>query len=81
MSAIDFLKKNANFSTSKINDLESGLIAGPEQIDFILKKYDATMNFFVSTDNNLYLEYATPKGNAIRFDTVRIITDMLQEAR
>ena len=81
VSAIDFLKKNANFSTSKINDLESGLIAGPEQIDFILKKYDATMNFFVSTDNNLYLEYATPKGNAIRFDTVRIITDMLQEAR
>lgn len=37
----------------------------PYGIGNIAKRFDPTLNYIVSTDNNLKLEYSTPKGNAI----------------
>ena len=53
-----------------IPDLEKRLLADPQQIDAMLAHFDPSMRALLSTDNNLYLEYSTPKGNALRYDTV-----------
>ena len=53
-----------------IPDLEKRLLADPQQIDAMLENFDPSMRALLSTDNNLYLEYSTPKGNALRYDTV-----------
>ncbi len=45
--------------------LARGMMLTPEGIDNLAKKTDPTLSRIISTDNNLYLEYATPKGNAI----------------
>lgn len=47
-------------------DAARGLALGPADIERLIAKYDVSMERMVSTDNNLYLEYSTPKGNAIR---------------
>lgn len=60
-----------------IDDLGRRLVADPGQIDAMLSAFDPTMSSLVSTDNNLYLEYATPKGNALHFDTVPMIIRLL----
>jgi spermidine synthase len=61
-------------------DLQARLLASPEQLDAILRRFDPSGMGLVSTDNNLYLEYATPKGNAIRSDTVPGNVGMLRGA-
>ena len=43
----------------------------------MLSHFDPSMRGLLSTDNNLYLEYATPKGNALRYDTVPAILNLL----
>jgi len=53
-----------------IQDLEHRLLADPQQIDAMISHFDPSMRALLSTDNNLYLEYSTPKGNALRYDTV-----------
>ena len=58
-------------------DLHKRLVAGPEQVDAMLSHFDPSMRGLLSTDNNLYLEYATPKGNALRYDTVPAILNLL----
>lgn len=58
-------------------DLQKRLVAGPEQVDAMLSHFDPSMRGLLSTDNNLYLEYATPKGNALRYDTVPAILNLL----
>lgn len=47
-------------------DAAKGLALGPADIERLIQKYDQSMTRMVSTDNNLYLEYSTPKGNALR---------------
>ncbi len=50
--------------------LANRLIAGPDRVDALLKGMDPSLQLLVSTDNNLFLEYSTPKGNALAHDTV-----------
>ena len=61
-----------------MKNLTSTLIASPAQVDAMIKRYDRSMGFFISTDKNLYLEYATPKGNAVTVDTAPILIEMLK---
>ena len=58
-------------------DLQRRLLADPKQVDAMLSRFDPSMRALLSTDNNLYLEYATPKGNALRHDTVPLIVNLL----
>ncbi len=76
--AVQRLLKSHTISNIDINQLPGKLVASPAQVDSLIKKYDPTMNFFVSTDQNLYLEYATPKGNAMTIDSADAIVKMLQ---
>jgi predicted membrane-bound spermidine synthase len=45
--------------------LRSNLILSPAGVDNFISTLDPTMSQLVSTDSNLYLEHATPKGNAL----------------
>lgn len=65
-------------SDLKMADLPERLVAGPQQVDALMAQFDPELRFFVSTDKNLYLEYATPKGNAIREDSMPILIDLLE---
>ena len=49
-----------------IEDLKHQLILNYRDIDKIIEKIDPKQKWLKSTDNNLYLEYSTPKGNAIK---------------
>ena len=60
-----------------VADLEKRLLADPKQIDAMLLHFDPSMRALLSTDNNLYLEYATPKGNALRYDTLPLNLKLL----
>lgn len=74
----------------KVTNLESltgeekiifnNLILAPEDMDHISRKMIAP-EFFVSSDNNLYLEYATPKGNALPYDSLPANLEMLRRFR
>lgn len=44
---------------------EPRLLLGPAQVDEMLKNVGVPVSAMVSTDNNSYLEYQTPKGNAL----------------
>lgn len=77
-AALDKLVTGHTISTLDVADLPGRLVAGPAQVDAMLQRFDPTMSFFVSTDKNLYLEYATPKGNAVTIDTVPVLIDMLK---
>lgn len=71
------LKNNLRDNSVSVEDLEKGLVAGPNQIDAMLSNLDPSMRALMSTDNNLYLEYATPKGNAVNYDTAPMIMRLL----
>lgn len=75
--ALTKLLRNKIISDIKLESLPKSLLAGPEKIDALLKCYDPALRFLVSTDKNLYLEYATPKGNAILGDSAPVLIDML----
>lgn len=45
------------------------LIASGEDLDRFVKESEPDGGPIVSTDDNLYLEYATPKGNVLVYDT------------
>lgn len=45
--------------------LAAGRILTPNGVDNMARKFDPTLRRLISTDNNLRLEYSTPKGNAI----------------
>lgn len=61
-------------------DAAKGLMLGPLDVDRLITKFDPTMQRMVSTDNNLYLEYSTPKGNAITRSTTQSSIDALRAA-
>ena len=44
--------------------LAGNLLLAPQQVDALLNRVGSTGDTWVSTDNNLRLEYNTPKGNA-----------------
>lgn len=60
--------------------LHDSLLLEPADMDYLAQKLRVPQ-FLVSTDNNLYLEYATPKGNAITYDSLATNIDMLTKLR
>ena len=77
-AAMKKLLAGHTISDLKMTDLPERLVAGPQQVDAFVARFDPELNFFVSTDKNLYLEYATPKGNAMREDSMPILIDLLK---
>ncbi|WP_139140366.1 phosphatase PAP2 family protein [Variovorax boronicumulans] len=45
--------------------LKSHLILSPNGVDNLISNFDPTMQSLISTDQNLYLEHSTPKGNSL----------------
>jgi spermidine synthase len=45
--------------------LLNNILLTPSAIDKMLVSYDVPENYWVSTDDNLFLEYHTPRGNAL----------------
>lgn len=54
----------------KEKTLKDSVVLSPKGVNNLAHKTDKTLRHLISTDNNLYLEYATPKGNAIMEDTL-----------
>lgn len=79
--AVQKLLSGHTISDVDVRSLPSALVASPIEVDKLIKRYDPSMEFFISTDKNLYLEYATPKGNAVPLDTVPVLIDMLKGKR
>ena len=77
-SAMHKLQEVKPISSLKVDSLPKTLVADYLDVDNFLNKYDPSHKFFISTDKNLYLEYATPKGNALNENTVPILIDMLK---
>ena len=71
---------NVDELTEEEKKLREGLILAPEDADYLARKLRIP-EFFVSNDNNLYLEYATPKGNAVPYDAFTKNIKMLEELR
>ena len=60
--------------------LQEDMLLAPADIDYLAQKLRVPQ-FFVSTDNNLYLEYSTPKGNAVPYDAFAYNIAMLRSLR
>ena len=62
-------------STATVPDLKTSLVADAAAVDQMLRRNlgPGGERLFISTDNNLYLEYATPKGNAVTDNTTATI--------
>ena len=65
-------------SADVVKTVQEHRVLQPEDFDFLVQKLRVPQ-FFVSTDNNLYLEYATPKGNGADFDTFTANMEMLEK--
>ena len=57
--------------------LQDGMLLEPKDVDYLVQKLRVPQ-FFVSTDNNLYLEYSTPKGNALPDEVFTSNIEMLE---
>ncbi len=53
----------------RLVDTLSELVTSEEDLDRFVKESEADGGPIVSTDDNLYLEYATPKGNVLVYDS------------
>ena len=75
------LNGQAVTNVQALNEEERALLAGmvlePEDVDYLAQKLRVPQ-FFVATDNNLYLEYATPKGNALDNHAIARNVEMLR---
>jgi spermidine synthase len=67
--------------TSSATTLAGALLLDPARVDRLLASYGAPPSRWVSTDDNRYLEYATPRGNALDgAESSRAILEFLQRA-
>ena len=57
--------------------LQNSMLLEPKDVDYLAQKLRVPQ-FFVSTDNNLYLEYSTPKGNALPDEVFTSNIEMLE---
>jgi predicted membrane-bound spermidine synthase len=48
-----------------LDDINGTLMLSPEDVNQLIKVYETSRDFQISTDDNLYLVYSTPKGNAL----------------
>ncbi|WP_395699535.1 fused MFS/spermidine synthase [Aquabacterium sp.] len=55
----------------KVNvaDIEASRLLNPRDVDRILLSYGVGLEYWVSTDDNLRLEYGTPRGNVLDGDS------------
>lgn len=68
-AALDASLRSSRYEFNSVS-LSERIVAGPSRVDALLKGIDPSLQLLVSTDNNLFLEYSTPKGNAVYADTV-----------
>jgi spermidine synthase len=47
------------------SDIARNLMLSPEDVTRLVKLYATSSDFVISTDDNLFLEYSTPKDNAM----------------
>lgn len=66
--------------TKEEKEMLTGILLEPEDMDYISGKM-LFPQLFVSSDNNLYLEYSTPKGNALSYDSASANLEMLKRFR
>ncbi|WP_314910171.1 fused MFS/spermidine synthase [Cardiobacterium hominis] len=71
---------DANMAVTKgdVAALQDHIVLEPADFVYLAQKLRIPQ-FFVSTDNNRYLEYSTPKGNAADFDTFASNIEMLEK--
>ncbi|OOV82930.1 MULTISPECIES: fused MFS/spermidine synthase [unclassified Acinetobacter] len=55
----------------KEKTFKDSVVLSPKGVDNLANNTDKTLSRLISTDSNLYLEYATPKGNAIMSDSLK----------
>ena len=72
--------EDVSMLTSEEKDILDAILLDSEDMDYLSAKM-ITPQFFTSTDNNLYLEYSTPKGNALPYDSVSANLQMLRDIR
>lgn len=66
----------------KLDDLFGEMMFSGEELDRFVKDAENEGGPLVSTDDNLYLEYATPKGNVLRYDaSLKETIDLLERYR
>lgn len=46
-------------------DVAAQLVLSPNDVNRMMKMFASSSDFHISTDDNLFLEYSTPKGNAL----------------
>lgn len=85
-TSIEDLNDNKNLSQLKsyygndFNNVVKNRILNYEETDkMLLSIYGKNVNYFTSTDDNLYLEYKTPKTNVLKIDTETIIINNLMK--
>lgn len=63
----ELLVRSTKKSDQKLQpeQLKSHMLLSPAGINNLISSFDPTMHHLVSTDQNLYLEHSTPKGNAL----------------
>lgn len=76
--AFDKIAKNHPISGLNLSELPEKMIADPSKVDALMVRFDPKLQVFVSTDKNLYLEYATPKGNSLTTDSGLEIINLLR---
>ena len=69
--------------TEKEKSLRKNLVWEPEDFAYLAEKLRVPQ-YFVATDNNLYLEYSTPKGNALNYQeslehNLKVLRDIRNE--
>jgi predicted membrane-bound spermidine synthase len=70
-AAIDLMQSKPGFMNmvKEVNldpaSIRKGLILSPGDTDRLIKGFAGSREFVISNDDNLFLEYSTPKGNAL----------------
>lgn len=60
--------------------LLNSLLLKPENVDKLLSAFGTEPDYWVSTDDNMFLEYNTPKGNALPDDgTIQVNVEFLRQ--
>lgn len=58
------------------SNISNGLILSSSDTDQLISKFTNSSEFVISTDDNMFLEYSTPKGNAL--DAVKSMNQITQ---
>lgn len=76
-SKLNYIKEQ--YDNDFINILNTRVLSSLETNRLLMHVYGKNLSKFYSTDNNLYLEYNTPKGNSINIDTAKEILELIKK--